>query len=883
MRLRNVVSPSCPLRTCCLLILIWSGCISVSHGEEVTLAVHGEAKLPIYVVGVAPPPAKKSKIPPAWLTAESRVHDALPDLLRCMDRMTRAQFTLKFAETRPDVPSILIGTPQNLGLSDVKLEREEFVLRSHGGSLYVAAVTEVGMSHAIYALLERCGCRWYFPGELWEVIPEVPKLVIDVNEVQRPDLPDVRLCVFVYANKSRTIRQDTSNWNRRNRMVNYLNASTSHVWCGLDRQKDFEAHPEWFGLTAYPDGVRARKSWKPCYSHPDVVARGVQYARDYFRKTPNAAMVPVTPPDDPGFCECERCLKNAGVTNTTLKLDTLFGRNANGDEVSVPSENVYRFANEIARVVAHEFPGKKVGVGAYSGYAHPPSFRLEPNVYVSVTSGYRRTPLTPDQQIATFGKKANSLAIYEYYDVINWDFDQPGRPRASQLDYLAGSTRFYHQQGATGLKGEASNNWAVAGIGYYALSKLMWNTKTDVRKLEQEFFHQAFGPAADSMKRFYHRWEVDNEVTPLALAGAYRDLQEAADLVAGQEPFCTRVDRLRMYAHFLHTQFIRSRPRPDLVALWKQRYGEEGAKQKLHEFGTLVSRLMDTGVIQSYAFNEFIELAGKELGTETSQYRQPGDIPTAAEVQSWFEQDRAVLPQPAKTEPEWRLYSKELVPLGNGTTIASRPIEAGFFSTATIYVWAQKGETVRFDFRLGNFPDGVSDEVLSTQFISRLAFQADQSMAARKADKVKMTPQVQFLAESTGFYQINWQNASLTSSTHPFVLKGNEFRWDRGEMYFFVPRGTKRFDVRITGGGRATLSVMDATGRKHLDVQNDKADQFSIDVPIACDNTLWSIQGPNHPTANAGFKLIGVPNYFTLDRERMLVPKETLPKQEFKN
>ncbi len=874
--MKNLVVRFLVLLPIVLLLGTWRN-PNAAHAEPVTLAANGKALLPIYVVRVAPPPSKKSKIPPAWLTADSRVHDALPDLVRCLDRLSHCRFTITSTDDLPQTPAIFIGTPQNLGLADVKLEREEFLLRSRGGSLFLAAETEVGMSHAIYALLEKLGCRWYFPGELWEVIPDVPQLTIEVDEIQRPDFPDVRLCVFVYANKSRVIRQDTSDWNRRNRMTNYLNASTSHVWCGIDPQQDFAQHPEWFGLTAYPDGVRARKPWKPCYSHPEVIARGIQYARDFFRKSPSAAMVPVTPPDDPGFCECERCLERANVTTTTLKLDTLFGRNAQGEDVSVPSENVYRFANEIARVVAREFPGKQVGVGAYSGYAHPPSFPLEPNVYVSITSGYRRTPLTPDRQIAEFGRKSEKLAIYEYYDVINWDFDQPGRPRASQLDYLAGSTRFYRQQGATGLKGEASNNWGVAGLGYYALSKLMWDSRRDVRELEREFYHLAFGPAAPHIERFYRRWEVDNEVTPRSLAGAFRDLQAAAASVAGQEPYCTRVDRLRMYAHFLNSQLIKSRPRAEEVARWKQTYGEEGAKRRLHEFGDLVSRLMNTGMIQSYAFNEFIELAGKELGTDTAMYRQPGVIPTATEVEEWFQRDLATLPAPTKSEPEWRLFGKELVPLSTPSTKASRPINAGRFSTATMHVWAQQGDAVRFDFRLGDFPAGVSDEVLSVQYISRLAFQADQSMSARKADKTKLTSQVQFVAEETGFYQINWQNASLTSSTHPFVMKGNDFRWDRGQMYFFVPRGTQRFEIRMTGGGRATMSIRDAKGRTHLDVRNDKASDFLIEVPPDADDSLWSVQGPEHPTAGGGFKLVGVPNYFTLDPERALVPKEVVP------
>ena len=55
---------------------------------------------------------------------------------------------------------------------------------------------------------------------------------------------------------------------RRNRMGSPLNVATTHSWIGLDPDKDFATHPEWFALV---NGERRHN--KPCYSNPEVIAK----------------------------------------------------------------------------------------------------------------------------------------------------------------------------------------------------------------------------------------------------------------------------------------------------------------------------------------------------------------------------------------------------------------------------------------------------------------------------------------------------------------------------------------------------------------------------------------------------------------------------------
>ena len=56
----------------------------------------------------------------------------------------------------------------------------------------------------------------------------------------------------------------------------------------------------------------------------------------------------------------------------------IFGKRPDGTEVCVTSETIFHMANAVAEAVGKKYPNVLIGVFAYSGYAHPPSFDLEP-------------------------------------------------------------------------------------------------------------------------------------------------------------------------------------------------------------------------------------------------------------------------------------------------------------------------------------------------------------------------------------------------------------------------------------------------------------------------------------------------------------------------
>jgi len=251
-----------------------------------------------------------------------------------------------------------------------------------------------------------------------------------------------------------------------------------HTWFGLNNGADFAAHPEWFALV---DGKR--KASKPCYSHPDVIKQGIRHALD--KAAGGARLVSLSPPDGLGYCECERCRAVCRGGKTYEKHLSTFAKRPDGVEVSVASETVFGFVNAVAEAVAAKYPDTYVGCMAYSAYAHPPSFKLQPKVLVQLTTAYRRTDLTLEQQLSTLRERGCQAGLREYFSVYQWDWDaKPPEGRLTPAQMPA-AFRNYHDNGVRCINAEASNNWAPRGLSYYLACGPMSGCRRTTRAMKR--------------------------------------------------------------------------------------------------------------------------------------------------------------------------------------------------------------------------------------------------------------------------------------------------------------------------------------------------------------------------------------------------------------
>ena len=114
-------------------------------------------------------------------------------------------------------------------------------------------------------------------------------------------------------------------------------------------------------------------------------------------------------------------------------------------------------------------------------------------------------------------------------------------------------------------------------------SQLLWNVDVNVKDLLKDFYEKAFGPAAEAVQRYYSRWygpsvlvfdtsaSIENEMQDVQgsldefgiydpkstltsislLKAAFKDLDEAAQLVQNMPRYQSRIDQLRMYLVYL--------------------------------------------------------------------------------------------------------------------------------------------------------------------------------------------------------------------------------------------------------------------------------------------------------------------------------------------
>jgi hypothetical protein len=607
------------------------------------------------------------ELPPVTIVKDGRaqiaivagsVREPAEELRRYLQQISGAEFELTGGDAEK-LPGSALYVGLEKDFPQLKLERtdqlgpEGFVLLSDEKNVYLIANQPHGVSHAVATFLHGLGCRWFFPGETWEVIPRRATITGSWYERRTPDFATQRRIWYGYGAYQKG-RQDWEAWNRHNRMGGPIEISIGHTWHGLDPERDFKLHPEWFALV---DGKRQPS--KPCYSDPDVLKRAIQYALK--QAADGKQMISMTPPDGLGYCECERCRAVFQGGEPFEAHSTLFARRPDGQLVNITSETVFSFVNKVAAAAAEKHPRVLVGCYAYSAYSHPPSFDLHENVYLQTTTAFRRTPITLEEQLRAFGRKTHQLGIREYYSAYQWDWDYPA-PGKLTPEQLQQDLRFFREHGITAVNAEASNNWGSRGLGYYVAAQLMWDVKADTGAIVRDFYQQAFGPAARVMERYYVRWygpsaAVFEQAERLpqkqvyfeqgrhnleALKAAYRDLDEAAGLVKAHPQHRDRIDALRMYLHYLLLRYrlqqaTDSGERDEILAGVRKETVFGGRLTDTHMIHT--RPLLGKAFLRRFrAFEALLEDV-PEAGKPGEGWRQVGQPPNGEELERLWSED----------------------------------------------------------------------------------------------------------------------------------------------------------------------------------------------------------------------------------------------------
>ena len=197
-----------------------------------------------------------------------------------------------------------------------------------------------------------------------------------------------------------------------------------------------------------------------------------------------------------------------------------------------------------------------------------------------------------------------------------------------------------------------------------------------------------------------------------------------------------------------------------------------------------------------------------------------------------------------------------------------------------LLLYAKQGDTVTFrvDFRQMARYAGSTMPV------------AVVSPSGRKIDcpgaEFKKITGTGFEATETGLYRLSLSPGanilSVPSSTHPLLVSGAQgpihLCGTLGTFYFWVPEGTERFAVHVSGEGvgeAVRAALLNPAGDVVEEVDNAAAHQFDIELPEPSPGRAWGVtlQRPSAiPMEDQHIDLRGIPPLLAGAKEGLLRP-----------
>ena len=350
-------------------------------------------------------------------------------------------------------------------------------------------VSDVGGSlNAVYEFLRMQGARWYMPGEIGEVIPEMKSIALPaLDKTVRPDY-DVRS--YTWYNYSGFPFEHII-WARRTGMNSAYgvlgNMGYAHGLCIIHARKEMqEKHPEYYALVNGKRVTDYRGRGHVCFSSEGFFQETLNFARFMFDEY-DQPHISLWPMDGFRHCRCESCK-------------------------DIPSsELVWGFVDRVARELHKTHPDRLVSCGAYTPYIYPPKNveKFTPNVLVFISN--TRRPLMDDpahweaywSRVEGWREKVapgnimrvenNRFGLWGGFPVIH------PHNMAKDLRALKGISR-----GECCEESQKRMRWHSPGkdhLTLYVQARFLWDADQDVDALLDEYFALFYGPARDAMKR----------------------------------------------------------------------------------------------------------------------------------------------------------------------------------------------------------------------------------------------------------------------------------------------------------------------------------------------------------------------------------------------
>jgi hypothetical protein len=861
--------------------------------------------------------------------------DDLHDVLLKVDGVNRELG--ESASLAPGISAIhllLVGSSQAPADISQQLQGkglEAFFVRATASQILIVGNDEQGLAHGVYFYLEQLGCRWLMPGEKWTIVPKRNDITLSMDRLVVPNY---------YARGYAGTGGYFSNLFGRQFKGSSLLATDDDAWYRRMRYNSTyllgRAMGEAF-ITAhaapYPDKDPKNPGNHTLQLHPEYLAKIdgsysalylpalVPGKGEYSYDAGSARFVLSTPPlsgtHDLNTIAKPNVANPAAVALWTkwiilkfreirtypgygsfnvMPVEPADGYGYGNNVAELPgdgsgSDQTYFLANESAKAVAAEVPGASVVLLAYAGHADPPTFPLESNVIIQVTpyafrGGSKTEQLSPDAFIALWGKKAKTLAMYDYWSIPDWSWEEP---TFNFLD-IPSQLRAWFKNNVKGVQAESTYGSGAMGIGHYVASHMMWDLSLDEKALIEEFYDKAFSVAKAPMKRLLERWAQSYKPLASELSLSFRDMHEAMGLAASDPVIANRVDDFARYLHYLRLHAELDNALFENIQI---------RNQKASALAEFLFDIDESHMVHTTRVFDLLLYRGPYPGLADEFHlhdpNTPGDPAngpgwarvkalTHAEVVALVNDGIAIYPPSDYTR---KSFSGDLVPVAGQVAWQAPAGDPWGSAMPTIGVMAVD---VTIPPGLTTLPLRVSHESDNLVEVRDLA--GNVVFGRRVSKSSDGLSDEMFIPVSPGRYKLSFNAVGGRATGYftfqtwrgvPLVLRDFLSPKGRGtpRLYFFVPRGTTKVVIYYPGGvtggygvGSQGPEIFDPSGTKVTTDLREGSKIVVANVSLNQDGQIWSIVNSISP--NEPIVMLTTPQTFSFEPQVLMVPKGAL-------
>lgn len=477
--------------------------------------------------------------------------------------------------------------------------KESFRLKSNGiNSITITSSSVEGLIFGFYKHLRQLGFQFYLPGNDYTIIPKLNNpFGTKQNIVDKPFLQirDFAGTGGFGSGNSDTDKQVEKAWNLWRLRNGFGSAYSLAGHRGedfiLDSKKVLKEHPDWL-VTPLTGNDYNDQGIKLNYRNKGALDFYTNWTIKPF--TQPGFVLP--PPNHTEFVSIEPS-DGGGYLNERQPNKTL---------PSI-SDQVYSAANLAAQKLDKLFPDHpNIGVNlyAYSSHAAPPSFPLNPRVFVQLIPYQFQNIAFGPSFIKLWASKVKRFGLYDYYNYTDAQYDLPGGMTIeTAMKRLVHSVR----NGSEGTTYETSYNKFATGIPLWILGRYMAdgdaNWQKNLETLTRSLYKEASPKIAQLFQLFYNESAFGSQYMGNAVS-----LLNEANALAKDGDVQKRLNELKEYLQFVHL-------------VYQSRDTKNGtAYQRLLPIAEYAWKIYPQKIVHSYRIMQLVSYAFLNIDKKDKDY-----------------------------------------------------------------------------------------------------------------------------------------------------------------------------------------------------------------------------------------------------------------------